>query len=59
MIQILEQFIQLCITNANAETRQKGRLAFLSWQTQSPHQAENFFKMLEYQVQRAILEDRD
>lgn len=31
MLQILEQYMHSCITDANPEARQKGRRAFISW----------------------------
>ena len=47
------------ITDANSEARMRGRRAFLSWYTQSPNSAENLYKILDYSVQKAIMEERD
>lgn len=59
MIQILEQYTQLALSAANPEARQKGRRAFLSWYSQSPTHADNLYKVLEYQVQKAIMEEKE
>lgn len=59
MIQILEQYTQLALTDANPEARQRGRRAFLSWHSQSPNHADNLYKVLEYQVQKAIMEEKE
>ena len=59
MIQILEQYTQLALTDANPEARQKGRRAFLSWYSQSPNAADNLYKILDYQVQKAIMDEKE
>lgn len=47
------------ITDANPEARMRGRRAFLSWYSQSPNAADNLYKILDYSVQKAIMEERD
>ncbi len=59
MLQILEQYMHLSITDANPEARMRGRRAFLSWYSQCPNSAENLYKILDYSVQKAIMEEKD
>jgi hypothetical protein len=51
--------MQVAITDANSEARMRGRRAFLSWYTQSPSSADNLYKILDFSVQKAIMEERD
>jgi hypothetical protein len=56
---MIEGFLQQCLSDANPEARLNGKRAFLEWFKISPHTADNLFKMLDYTMQRAILEERD
>jgi hypothetical protein len=47
------------LSDANPEARLNGKRAFLEWFKISPNTADNVFKMLDYTMQRAILEERD
>lgn len=51
--------MQQALSDANPEARQYGRRTFLLWQKLSPADAENLFVMLDYAVQKAILEERE
>lgn len=51
--------MHLALTDANPEARMKGRRAFLSWYSQSPNQADNLYKILDYSVQKAIMEEKE
>jgi hypothetical protein len=53
----IDAFIQSCVTDANPDTRQNGRRSFLIWQKLAPDNAQNLFSTLDYQVQKAIIEE--
>lgn len=55
----IDSFIQLCVSDANSESRQNGRKAFLIWQKLAPENAQNLFSILDYQAQKAIIEEQD
>ena len=45
---MIDTFIQQCVTDANSEARANGRKSFLMWQKLSPHSAQNLFTMLDF-----------
>eukprot|EP00347_Sterkiella_histriomuscorum_P005558 403356151 len=55
----IELMIQQSLSDSNSEARQFGRKAFLHWQKYCPQEAEKIFMMLDYAVQKAILEERE
>ena len=55
----IDAFIQLCVSDANSEARQHGRKSFLIWQKLAPENAQNLFSVLDYQAQKAIIEEQD
>ena len=51
--------MQQCVQDANSEARQFGRKSFLIWQKLAPENAQNLFALLDYQAQKAIIEEQD
>ena len=56
---VVDQFLSQCITDANSEARANGRKSFLVWQKLAPTNAQNLFAVLDYQAQKAIVEEQD
>ncbi|CDW90677.1 clip-associating protein [Stylonychia lemnae] len=57
-LHIIEPWMQQALSDANPEARQAGRKAFLLYEQYAPYEADQLYKMLDYQVQRAIYDDR-
>lgn len=55
----VEAFIKQSVADANKECRSNGRKSFLVWQKLAPESAQNMFATLDYQIQKAIVEEQD
>jgi len=55
----IEHFLQSILSDASGEARAKGRKCFLVWYEVCPESANNVFQLLDYAVQRAVLEEKD
>ena len=58
-ISFVEAFLQSALSDANSEARHKGRRAFLAWEKRCPRNASQMFQILDYSIQRAIIEEKD
>ena len=57
--QVIEAWMQQALADANPEARQFARRTFLLWQKLSPQDADDMFVILDYAIQKAILDERD
>lgn len=55
----IDKFLDQCIQNANVDARKYGRKSFLVWQKLAPNNAQAIFTNLDYQNQKAIIEEQD
>ena len=55
----VDSYIQQCVADAGVDARVAGRKSFLIWQKLAPENAQNLFAMLDYQAQKAIIEEQD
>ena len=55
----VDLYLEQCCSNANVEARSYGRKSFLTWQKLAPDNAQSLFSVLEYQTQKAIIEEQD
>ena len=55
----MELYFQHALSDANSETRQSARKAFLIWELKHPNSAKKMSCMLEISVQKALMDERD
>ena len=55
----IENYLNTALSDATADARMYARKGFLLWEIKEPDSAKNIYMMLDYSVQKAIMEERD